>query len=42
MLPIVRPRGTLSMSEFNKVNTGKAECTERQTDRQGGRMSHER
>lgn len=39
-LPIVRPRGTLSMSEVNRVNRGKGEYTER--DRQGGRMSLER
>lgn len=39
-LPIVRLRGTLSMSEVNRVNRGKGEYTER--DRQGGRMSLER
>lgn len=39
-LPIVRPRGTLSMSEVNRVYRKKGEYTER--NRQGGRMSQER
>ena len=33
-LPIVRPRGTLSMSEVNRGNRGRGEHRERQTGRQ--------